>query len=366
MSASLVLGVASGFIMHRSDFCMVCTFRNFFLFRQTFMFRMLALLVVTSMVMFEGARRLGLLALYPFPLIGSPSLANVVGGFFFGVGMVLAGGCVVGTLYKMGGGNLLSAVAFVGLIAGSAVYAELHPWWGAFSRATTFIPGKVTIPQMLGVEPLLMIAVSAAVALYLFFGWFREGKWERSSPAEGYLQPWKAAILLAAIGLASYVIVGMPVGITTAYAKIGAYLERLIFQDHVAALSYFNATPLTYVPPFATGPVTGGAGPRFDAIAAIQFPLIFGIVSGGMVSSLMLGEFRFYYRIPARQYLSAFAGGAIMGTASRMVPGCNVWHLFGGLPIFALQSILFLLGLLPGAWLGSRLLAKWVVKSNSG
>ena len=53
--------------------------------------------------------------------------------------MVLAGGCVVGTLYKMGSGSVASAVAFVGLLAGSALYGEWHP---AVER-----PGQDNAPQ---------------------------------------------------------------------------------------------------------------------------------------------------------------------------------------------------------------------------
>jgi uncharacterized membrane protein YedE/YeeE len=130
----LLLGLVAGFVMHRSDYCVAAMFRDLFLFRTAAMLRILLWQIVVTMVFFEIARRLGWLPLYPFPLLGSPSLANVAGGFLFGIGMVLAGGCVVGTLYKMGAGSVASGLAFVGLILGSGLYAEFHPWWGAFSK----------------------------------------------------------------------------------------------------------------------------------------------------------------------------------------------------------------------------------------
>ena len=55
-------------------------------------------------------------------------------------------------------------------------------------------------------------------------------------------------------------------------------------------------------------------------------------------------------------------GGIGMGLASRMASGCNVWHVLGGLPILAWQSLLFVAGMIPGAWLGSKLLVKVVVR----
>jgi len=125
VTVNLTLGIAAGAVMYRADFCVAGTFRDFFLFRKTIMLRALLLLIVTTMVLFEILRRLNLLPLYPFPLLGSPSLANVAGGIFFGIGMVTAGGCVVGTLYKMGGGSVISAAAFIGLIAGSGIYESV-------------------------------------------------------------------------------------------------------------------------------------------------------------------------------------------------------------------------------------------------
>ena len=67
-----------------------------------------------------------------------------------------------------------------------------------------------------------------------------------------------------------------------------------------------------------------------------------------------------------RQYLSALAGGLIMGLAARMAPACNVWHLMGGLPVLAGESLLFAAGLLPGAWLGTRLLVGVVLRGRDG
>ena len=359
---SLLLGLVSGFAMHRSDFCIAGMFRDFFLFRQTVMLRMLALLVVVSMVLFELGRVSGWLPVYPFPILAPPSLINLFGGVAFGVGMVLAGGCVVGTLYKMGAGSILSFIAFAGLLSGAALYAEVYPWWAAVGTALTLTSGAVTLPQILGVSPgMLMPAVAGVGALGVYL-WSRGEGWRRRSGPEAYVQPWKAALLLALVGFASYLIVGMPLGITTAYSKVGGFLGGLVFPGHVESLAYFQGAPFSYTPPFQDSAVTGGAGPRLDAIAAIQYPLIVGIVFGAMLSAVLLREFKVHLRVPLRQCVIAFAGGLVMGFAARMTPGCNVWHLLGGLPILAAQSLLFLLGLFPGAWLGTRLLRQVVLR----
>jgi uncharacterized membrane protein YedE/YeeE len=359
--ASAAAGLAAGFVMHRSDFCVTAMFRDLFLFRDPFLLRMLALLVVVSMLLFEAGRAAGALRPYPFPLLGPPALTTLVGGFLFGVGMVLAGGCVVGTLYKLGGGSMVSLVAFVGLLAGSALYAEWHPAWSALAAATR-LSDAIALPQSLALPPPALTLPLAAAGGVLLYRWWRQGLMTRRSHARGHLPAWQAALALAGIGFGSYLFVGMPLGITTAYAKLGATVESWLWPAHVQGLAYFRQQGLVYQPPFATEVIRGGAGPGWDAIAAIQYPLIIGVVLGAAFSALRVGEWRLHYRIPGRQYLSALVGGVIVGAASRMAPACNVWHLWGGLPILALQSLLFLAGLLPGAWVGSRLLTRFVVR----
>jgi len=360
--SSLAIGLTAGFVMHRADFCVTASFRDLFLFRDFFLLRQMILLVVVSMVLFEFGRLSGLITLYPFPLLGAPSLANAAGGFVFGIGMVLAGGCVVGNLYKMGAGSLTSALAFAGMLAGSAAYAEIHPQWSAFAKSTVLVKNVVTVPQWLGVSPFVLLLPLAAIGSVWLVREFRAGRMHRPGFAAGHLAPSRAAVILALLGFVSYVVIGMPMGITTSYSKLGAGIESLIAPAHAGQLAYFSLQPLNYTPPFSEHAIQGGPGPKLDAIAAIQFPLIFGIIGGAMVSALRVGEWRLQWRLPRRQLLSALSGGLLLGLAARMAPSCNVWHLWGGVPILALQSLLFVAGLLPGTWVGARLLTRFVVR----
>jgi len=362
---SLACGLAVGFLLHRSDFCVTGMFRDYFLFRNLSMLRVLVLMILVSMALVHGARAAGAIAYYPFPLLGVMSLTNILGGALFGVGMVLAGGCVVGTLYKMGSGSVLSAVAFIGLLTGSALYAEIHPAWAVLTKQLAVFGPAKTLPQAFGIEPSVLIMPTLLAGLWLVGRWARRGQLVMPAHADGYIQPWISAVALAVIGLVSYVVVGMPLGITTSYAKLGATLEAWVAPDHVASLAYFQGKGLNYTPPFGDQPITGGAGPELDAIAAIQYPLVAGIVLGAFLSALFLRELRLHYRMPARQYVSVLIGGVLLGMAARMVPACNVWHLWGGVPILAGQSMLYVVGLFPGAWLGSLILLKYVVRGPS-
>jgi hypothetical protein len=360
--SSLLIGLAAGFVMHRSDFCVTASFRDMFLFRDFFLMRQMLLLIAVSMVLFEAGRLTGLITHHPFPLLGAPTLANAIGGFVFGIGMVLAGGCVCGSLFKFGAGSAASLLAVIGMLAGSAAYAEIHPQWAAFAKATLLVEKKVTLPQWFDLPSTALLLPLGALLAFWLVREFRAGRMQRPAYAAGHLAPWRAAVILALLGFASYVLVGMPMGITTTYSKLGLAFESLLAPEHVKSLAYAAAMPLNYTPPFADRAITGGPGPQLDAIAAIQYPLIFGIVFGAFWSARRLGEFHLKWRLPPRQFASALLGGMLLGFAARMAPSCNVWHLWGGVPILAMQSLLFVLGLLPGTWLGARLLTRFVIR----
>jgi len=326
-------------MMHRSSFCVTGMFRDMFLFKDYYMIRMLIMLIVISMALFEIGTIAGLLSANPFPLLGSPSLATVLGGMLFGFGMVLAGGCVVGTLYKMGSGSVLSLVAFIGLLAGSTFYAEIHHLWSGLAKATTFASGIVTLPQLVEVPSyFLTLPIALIGGVYLFKV---RDKLVKPSSVDGYIQPWKVAMTLALLGGVSYLFVGMPLGITTSYAKLGSSIELIFAEEHVYSLPYFTGIPLKYVPPLTDTMITGGAGPKLDAV--------------------ILKEFKVHYRLPIKQYVTVLVGGFLLGMAARMVPGCNIWHLWGGVPILSMQSLIYAAALLPGTWLGSQFLSKYII-----
>ncbi|BCA80777.1 YeeE/YedE family protein [Desulfuromonas sp. AOP6] len=361
VGSSLLLGLAAGVVMHRADFCIAGMFRDVFLAGVHGMQRSLLLLIASSMVLLEAGRLAGL-----FPtmevLYKTPALTNLLGGFFFGIGMVLAGGCVVGTLYKMGAGRFPSLLAFLGLLVGSVLYAEIHPAWMVVTDHLKLPLAGKTLPVHLGMTTTPMVLGLAVILAFPIGRWFRTRAMERPTVVSGYLQPWKAALLLALIGVSSCWLLGAPLGVTTSYAKMGSWMEQLFFPEHVAGLAYFQAETLMAVDRFGGRPLYGGGGPTLDGVVLLQFPLIAGIVLGSAASAMTLGEFHLSFKLPWRQAFSAVLGGVVMGLASRLAPGCNIWHLMGGGPLLVTQSLLFILGLFPGAWLGSRLFVKVVLR----
>ncbi len=110
------------------------------------------------------------LGLAKLSIKGTSLGANIVGGLIFGCGWALAGYCPGTAAAAIGEGSWDAVWAALGGLAGAAIYAEAYPFlqktvlqWGSY--------GKITLPQLLGVNHWVVIIVLgvAYVLLFLFF-----------------------------------------------------------------------------------------------------------------------------------------------------------------------------------------------------
>ena len=95
---------------------------------------------------------------------------NIVGGLTFGLGWGLLGYCPGTSAGALGEGRWDALWGILGMIVGAAIFAEAYPMlkksiltWGDF--------GKITVPQILGLNHwiVIVILVVCAVALFRFF-----------------------------------------------------------------------------------------------------------------------------------------------------------------------------------------------------
>ncbi len=345
------IGMTAGFVIHRSGFCLAGMVRDFFIMRQTLLLKSLAVIILVSATSFELLRLTGVVQAFFYT---PPSLNHLFGGILFGLGMSLAGSCVIGAVSRLGSGEISSGATVVGLLVGSALFAEFAPVSQGFHRLT-MMGRSPTIPTLLGIPPLYIILPLSVLLAFYIHKWVKKRTLFTKKRVEGFIQPWVAAVVIALLGVTSTFFSGLPMGITTLYMKAAALVEKLIAPTHIAKTAYF-AREASIDMPFQGGVVTFSPGPTWDTIAAIQLSLFVGILFGSMLSAVILGEFRPTLAIPRHQYGMALAGGVLMALGSRIAMGCNVWHLLGGLPVLSLSSILFFAGLFPGAYLAVRVL----------
>jgi uncharacterized protein len=344
-----VCGAAFGALLQRSRLCFTAAFRDLFVLRD----RRTALGVLAAL----AVGTVGYAVVYGLQLPGArylPVMAHiapagpvvVLGGLSFGAGMVLAGGCISGNLYRLGEGSLVAPVALAACIPGYWLAFSLWNWFYVKSVATAPV---VWLPKHLGYPGAvaLQLGVLAGLGALLF--------WKGSAapqPArepldlKGILrEPWPAWAGGAAIGMlgtAAY-LWNHPLGVTAeigrvsrlAGAAIGLMPARLEGLDKLAGCS---------------------------AIGSNQWPTVSGVfvlslVAGSLVSALVSGEFRLRKGRP-RTYALAAAGGVLLGFGAMISLGCTVGTMLSGIMAFSLHGWLFMAALAGGAWLGTKVLRR--------
>lgn len=162
------LGTGLGYTLQKSRFCFVSAFRDPMITGITELTKAVILLAGLSILGFGIVSQIAewnhrSLLLNVFPL----GLATIVGGVLFGIGMVIAGGCVSGVLMRIGEGFTMQMVALVGLLLGALAGGKTQFFW-----RQTFgeLPG-IFLPAWLGWIPTIILE------LMLLFGLWQLARW---------------------------------------------------------------------------------------------------------------------------------------------------------------------------------------------
>lgn len=159
--AFIIVGVTCGMLFAHYQLCFATAVRSLISFRRKEKITLFVIVVIASAILFNFFIGIGLLeetvkALMPMTFFG---------GILFGIGMVVAGGCTAGSLYRAGEGNLPSFMAAIGMILGMAAFGFI-----VASHFTTQLPhfvGDTTLIN-LHISPLLFslfVAVLGILAL---------------------------------------------------------------------------------------------------------------------------------------------------------------------------------------------------------
>jgi len=81
------------------------------------------------------------------------------------------------------------------------------------------------------------------------------------------------------------------------------------------------------------------------------------ILGSFIYTAIVKKRFKFALYSPG-MWVRGFIGGCLMGFSFPMMRGCNIIHIFGGVPQLALSAFIAIAGMFAGAYIGRRILIR--------
>ncbi len=163
-----VLALLSGFVMHRSRFCFARTFRDPFMTGESDPTQAVILSILIVMLGVGLLKWLGIVPWYKY-VFPMGIWLTIIGGIIFGFGMILAGGCGSGTLWRVGEGQIKLIVVMVFMALSNAL---TKPWlWSKIIARKNVVFNYLPGHESLGWTGAFIIIIGVMLIWYLFVLW---------------------------------------------------------------------------------------------------------------------------------------------------------------------------------------------------
>jgi uncharacterized membrane protein YedE/YeeE len=281
---AILLAAVIGFAVHRASLCNVKAVAELLTSKRahmlgSFLKTMLWVIAVTFVIKFffhpVSAKPLHFWGFSPLALIG---------GFVFGVGAAVNGGCALGTLGRLGSGELRMLFTLLGLMTGMVAggYAQVRQW----------LPEPEGVDFGLSIRPILAIVVTAMLFLWALWELWR--LWRKRNPNA----TWREHVLSSNYRL------------STAALLLGVANGVLFVLFGSWAYTRTARTAVNHV-------VMGRPGP-----ALLYWFLFAALLGGVLLSSLTNKRFALDARFRL-DWLLNLLGGFLMGFGVTLAPGGN-------------------------------------------
>ena len=246
----------------------------------------------------------------------------IVGGFLFGVGMTLGGGCGQRTLVRTGGGNLKSLVVL--LVLGLTAYITLRGLLAGV-RIEVFEPLSIDLSEY-GLADQSLASVLVAVT-----GLASE------SVAKGLAVIIGLALLIYTLNDKDFrtngdaIVSGLVVGLLVA----GAWLVTgVVGNDDFDPV---RLETLTFIAP--VGNMLNYLMTWTGSTIGFGIAVVFGVLAGSLAYAVASGNFRIETFSSRSDMLNHLYAGVLMGFGGVLSLGCTIGQGVGGFSTLALGSV---------------------------
>lgn len=174
------IGLGLGYVLQRSRFCFTASVRDPILTGGTDLTKAVIMALALSSAVYAALQikatgwDLSAVDFSSVKLAGyiqDVGVHTIIGGFLFGIGAVISGGCASGTLMRMGEGFVQQWITIIFFIMGSMAGGFVLIWFKASGFLYTSV--KVHLPRVLGGWlPALLVQFGLLFVLYIAADWY--------------------------------------------------------------------------------------------------------------------------------------------------------------------------------------------------
>jgi hypothetical protein len=247
---------------------------------------------------------------------------HIVGGFLFGIGMTLGGGCGQRTLVRAGGGNLKSLVVLLvlgltayitlrGLLAGIRieVFGPLSIDFSEYALADQSLATILAAVTGIATER-VAIGLAVIIVLTLFIYTLRDEDFRTNGDA---------------------IVSGLAVGLLVAGAW---FVTGVVGNDDFDPV---RLETLTFIAP--VGNMLNYLMTWTGSTIGFGIAVVFGVLAGSLVYAVTSGNFRIETFSSRSDMLNHLYAGVLMGFGGVLSLGCTIGQGVGGFSTLALGSV---------------------------
>ncbi|MDH5612454.1 MAG: YeeE/YedE family protein [Gammaproteobacteria bacterium] len=330
IGGGLTIGAIFAIMVQHFRFCLVAGTSNLLLmkdYRQAMAFATALLVAITGTQLLELT---GLVAISD-SIYRNNTLdwfGTTAGGFLFGIGSALAGGCVTRTLVRTTEGSIHSLLALLAFAIFAAVtqFGFLETLRIDLTNATAIsLTTDAGIASIFSLSPWLVLAVVVTGLLAFIIK-----SWKRSPDI-------------------SMIIVGIIIGLLVVSSW---YVTGVLAQDDFDPIKPSAITMSGPLARFGYILISG-------RVSDLSFSILFVISTAVVSFMLALATRQFKITSPGKGMIKmSLLGGSLMGVGAIMAYGCNIGQGLSGISTLSMESLFAVIGMVSGI----TVVTKWMEK----
>lgn len=373
--SGLSVGLFFGVLMRHYRVCLVAAISNMVLIRHH---RYMVTIVAAALAAILGTQLLEIFGIVP---ISSTSyrdgqfdwLGAIYGGLLFGVGAAMAGGDAARTVVRAGEGSVTGIIALVVFMLSGymAQYGWLEParLWVTAQTAVSLDGGDAGVAPLLGISKWIpMLLICAVLVAYLAAVWKQHGEFKLLV----------LGLLLGGVVVPAWYLSGVVTFDEFAPDTRPASLTVVGALSRIGSTVMMKGTPEASIPIFfVIGLFTASLLhslvtrhiPLLKFIAGVLVPAVIGYLLldvtgavigyvGGLILMHVIDKHWDPVDLNVRTVVATIVGAAMMGIGGTISYGCNIGQGVSGLSTLSIESIMAVISIFFGVWLGMTLLEK--------